>query len=90
MINDELLAEAKKVAADRQESISKVVNDALRLALRSMAAADEDPDFQIPTYRPKVKSVIDTTPAELDELLAAEDAAPYLGESRDKPARYEG
>ncbi len=77
MINDELLSEAKKLAAERQESISKVVNDALRLALSPQQAVDLDTDFQIPTFHPKTKTTIDTTPTELDVLLAAEDPSPY-------------
>jgi hypothetical protein len=79
MINDELLAEAKKRAADRKSSVSAIVNEALRMALKgeTAVAVEGTGGFQIPTYRPAGYKVVDTSPSRLDELLVAEEAEGY-------------
>jgi Arc/MetJ family transcription regulator len=77
ILNDELVAEAKRRAADRQTSLSTVVNDALRKALQSGPEIGESVEFSIPTYRPRKARRLDTSPKELHELVAAEESAPY-------------
>lgn len=67
IINDSLLASAKKLAAERQCSLSAVVNDALRCALDRPIASENGPPFQMPQYR-GAGPVTDTLPAELEEL----------------------
>ena len=77
MLNDELVAEAKRQAADRQVSLSTIVNEALRRALHPPTSAEKPTRLRIPTYRPADAGIRDTTPDQLDELMAAEDRAPY-------------
>jgi len=77
ILNDELVAEAKRRAADRRTSLSAVVNEALRKALHATPESGDTVAFSIPTYRPRTASCVDTSPEELHELLAAEDSAPY-------------
>lgn len=77
MLNDDLLAEAKKRAADRGQSLSAVVNDALRASLQRMPAEGSARSFSMPTYRPARRPARDTQPDELKERLAAEERAPY-------------
>lgn len=77
IINDELLAEAKKRAADRKSNVSAIVNEALRMVLKADSESGVERAFQMPTYRPARFEVKDTSPEELDELLVAEEAEAY-------------
>jgi hypothetical protein len=77
IINDELLAEAKKRAADRKSNVSAIVNEALRMALKTDSGTVSERAFRMPTYSPGRFEVKDTSPEELDELLVAEEAEAY-------------
>jgi len=77
ILNDELVAEAKRRAADRQLSLSAVVNEALRKGLQAAPESGKAAAFSLPTYRPGKAVVKDTTPTEMQEMLAAEERAPY-------------
>jgi hypothetical protein len=77
IINDELLAEAKKRAADRKSNVSAIVNEALRMALKAEAVSAPESAFQMPTFRPGSFEGRDTAPLELDALLVAEAAKEY-------------
>lgn len=77
VINDELLAEAKKRAADRKSNVSEIVNEALRMALKTEDEPVRTRAFQIPTYRPGKAKITDSQPDELNELMAAEEIGEY-------------
>lgn len=77
VINDELLAEAKKRAADRKSNVSEIVNEALRMALKAESEPVRTRAFQIPTYRPGKAKKTDSRPDELNALMAAEDIEGY-------------
>lgn len=78
IIQDQLLADAKKLAAERQSSVSEIVNEALRQALKRDPASKARPSFSMPTYRPpQATAPHDLSPAQLHELLVAEEIAPY-------------
>jgi hypothetical protein len=78
VLNDELMIEAKKRAAERGSSVSAIVNEALMAALRSPPDAGNPLPFQMPTFRPAAGQSVQTSPAEFDELLVAENFEPYL------------
>lgn len=77
VLNDELVAEAKRKAADRQVSLSTIVNEALRSALLELPAETGKVVFAMPTYRPGKAAATDLSPGDMHQLLAAEEAAPY-------------
>lgn len=77
IIHDELLAEAKKLAADRKSNVSAIVNEALRMALKAESGAASESAFQMPRFRPGSFKGRDTLPSELDALLVAEEAEEY-------------
>lgn len=78
VIQDELLAAAKKRAADRKSNVSAIVNEALRAALKADVTDSPRAVFQMPTFSPSgAAGRTDTTPAELDELMVAEDLGDY-------------
>lgn len=74
IINDELVAEAKRRAAERRQSLSAVVNEALRKALEDTGKPSP---FSMPTFGPAGAKKTDSSPSELHEILAAEERAPY-------------
>jgi hypothetical protein len=49
----------------------------LMAAFRSSPNAGSLPPFQMPTFRPAADQGAQTSPAEFDELLVAEDFEPY-------------
>jgi hypothetical protein len=77
ILSDDLVIEAKRRAADRGQSLSAVVNDALRKVLHPGSGSVSASQFTMPTFRPSVATPHDITPTELYELLAAEEQAPY-------------
>lgn len=71
------MAEAKKRAASRKSNVSAIVNEALAEAFREGAEVKADPQFSIPVYQGESGKTVDSDPAELAELQAAEDLEPY-------------
>lgn len=69
ILNDELAAAAKQLAARRRTSLSGLVNEALRRALAEGEAARPSPAFSMPVFSPRRARRIDTPPAEFDVLL---------------------
>ena len=69
VINDELVAAAKRLAADRRTSVSQVMNDALRRELAESASRAASLPLSIPVYGGTGGLPADTTPAEFDALL---------------------
>ena len=69
VINDELVAAAKRLAADRRTSVSQVVNDALRRELAESVSRVASRPLSLPVYGGAGGGPTDTTPAELDALL---------------------
>jgi hypothetical protein len=76
IINDELLRAAKSLAAERQCSLSAVINDALRLSLKPAGRSHEAPTFRMPRYRGEGPPV-DSSSGELAELRDSEELTPF-------------
>jgi hypothetical protein len=77
ILNDALLSEAKRRAAERDASVSAIVNDALLMAFREPVATHPDRAFKMPTFAPDHATKLDLSPAELNTLMVAEELAPY-------------
>ena len=86
-IADELLIEAKRMAAERQCSVSEVVNSALRSALkRGLTQGGPKVRFEMPIYGRKAhRKAPAISPAEMAALAEKDDLAPYRS-----PKRTEG
>ncbi len=76
-IDDRLLAEAKKRAADRHSSVSQVINEALARAFSPSGQPKSNRDFQMLTYGPAKAKSIQSKPEDFQELEVAEDLKPY-------------
>ena len=73
ILNDTLVAYAKKTAAENQSSLSAVVNDALRLSMQQEGRPKNTKQtFQMICYRGKGKKT-DTLPSEFSSLQDRED-----------------
>ena len=70
IIDDKLLREAKKVAADRNTTVSAVVNDALRESLANQTKPARP--FRLITYGDPSRP-IDLTPADMKAILEEQD-----------------
>lgn len=77
ILNDDVLIEAKRRAAQRGSNVSAVVNEALIAAFRSTDQPAANPSFQMLCYHPEKGVPVQTSPAEMHDLLAAEDLKPY-------------
>lgn len=77
ILNDELVEMAKKRAAERQTSLSALVNEALRASFKDTPAKEDLPPFQVLTYSPGDKGKVDTSPQAFYDLMVAEESEPY-------------
>ena len=80
VLNDKLVIEAKRLAAERRTTLSEIVNEALRERLaqpqrgtRDLGAAS---DFAIPVFR-GVGATVDSKPRALADLDEDDDLRPY-------------
>lgn len=77
ILNDALLSEAKRRAAERHTSLSAIVNGALLAAFREAPAPQLEQVFSMPTFAPDQALKIHLSPEEFDSLMVAEDLAQY-------------
>lgn len=74
IINHELIAAAKRLAAERRTNVSQVVCDALRRELAASGEWASPFSLPIPVYGGGGGGPVDSTPAEFDGLLHDEFA----------------
>lgn len=74
IINDELVAAAKRLAAERRTNVSQVVCDALRRELAVSGERASSFSLPISVYGGVGGGPVDSTPAEFDGLLHDEFA----------------
>lgn len=74
-IDEELLAEAKAMAARQHRSLNSVMEEALRRMLRIEHNVEIRPYVDLPTF--SSPALIDTSPAGLKEFLEQEDIEHY-------------
>jgi hypothetical protein len=78
-IDEEILAEAKALAARQHRSLNSVMEEALRRMITSSRAVESGPLVELPAYgHAGDKPLIDTSPAGLRKFLEDEDIAHFL------------
>lgn len=77
ILSDNLIVEAKRIAAERRQSLSAVVNEALRKSLFSNDSMPQIQEFRMPTYRPVAGTQYDLSPESQYDLIAADETTPY-------------
>jgi hypothetical protein len=76
-IDDNLLAEAKVLAAKTSKSLGTILDDALRAMLRSSTRADARPAFVLPTHgKGGLQPGVDLDDQEALAELMGDNAAP--------------
>jgi hypothetical protein len=78
-IDEEILAEAKALAAHQHRTLNSVMEEALRRMITASREVENGPRVELPTYgNPGDKPLIDTSPAGLKKFLEDEDIAHFL------------
>jgi hypothetical protein len=79
-IDEEILAEAKALAARQHRTLNSVMEEALRRMITASREVESRARVELPTYgNPGDKPLIDTSPAGLRKILEDEDIAHFLG-----------
>jgi Arc/MetJ family transcription regulator len=76
ILNDKLVAEAKRLAAARNTTLSEIVNEALRECLARPPASGSAKSFRMPVFRGEGRR-LDSAPAELASVEEDEELRPY-------------
>ena len=76
VIQDEIFASAKKLAAEKGSSLSALVNDALRRLLKDPAPSPRVSPFRMPTFGSH-NAPVDTPPNELGNVVEQGHLEPF-------------
>lgn len=76
VINDKLVAEAKRLAAARNTTLSEIINEALRERLTRSPVSRSNRPFRMPVFQGP-GSQVDTSPAELARVGEKDELQPY-------------
>jgi hypothetical protein len=89
-IDEEILAEAKALAARQHRSLNSVMEEALRLMLKTAHEREARPRVILPTSGdPADRGKIDMSPARIKEILAEQDIEHFLEVLADDARGYE-
>jgi hypothetical protein len=89
-IDEEILAEAKALAARQHRSLNSVMEEALRRMLKVTQEVQERPRVYLPTYgNPADRGKIDFSPERIKEILAEQDIEHYLEVTEDAARGHE-
>ncbi|HTU03940.1 MAG TPA: ribbon-helix-helix protein, CopG family [Trebonia sp.] len=78
-IDEEILAEAKALAARQHRSLNSVMEEALRRMIKSANERQDRPRVQLVTYGdPNDRPLIDTSPEGIKRFFEDEDIARHL------------
>lgn len=77
LLRDDLVEVAKKRAAERKTTLSAIVDEALMRSLSTERLRGDETEVHLPTYAPSKAMPQDTSPAEIHELMVAEDMDLY-------------
>ena len=86
-INEEILAEAKALAARQHRSLNSVMEDALRLLLKTAREVESRPRVTLPTSG--TPGAPHPTWEQIREILVQEDIERFLGVTTDDAPRRE-
>ena len=75
-INEELLAEIKRLAAAKQSNVSAIVSDALRAELKRQDRQRDSARFMIPTYGAQTTAQA-LSPQEIAGFIEDDELSPY-------------
>jgi len=76
ILNDKLLAEAKRLAASRNTTLSELLNEALRERLHRQPGGSSDTPVRVPVFRGQ-GAVVDSRPEDLSRIGQDETLQAY-------------
>lgn len=77
-INEDVLAQAKALAARQHRSLNSVMEEALRRLLASADELENRPPVELPTWGGGLQPGVDLSPAGIKEILAQQDIEHFL------------
>jgi hypothetical protein len=77
-IDEEILAEAKALAARQHRTLNSVMEEALRRMLANAQELEDRPPVQLPTWGGGLQDGVDLSPAGLKESLAQQDRERFM------------
>jgi hypothetical protein len=89
-IDEEVLAEAKALAARQHRSLNSVMEEALRRMIQSAQETQERPRVKLPTSgNPENRGKIDMSPERIKEILLDQEVEHFLEVTADEARRHE-
>jgi len=89
-IDEEILAEAKALAARQHRSLNSVMEEALRRMLTNAQEMGDQPKVTLPTSGdPKDRGRIDMSPERIKEILLEQEVEHFLEVTADEARRHE-
>lgn len=89
-IDEEILAEAKALAARQHRSLNSVMEEALRRMIKSAQDTQARPRVKLPTYgNPEDRGKIDMSPDRIKEILLDQEAEHFMEVTADAARRHE-
>lgn len=89
-IDEEVLAEAKALAARQHRSLNSVMEEALRRMIKSTQETQDRPRVKLPTSgNPEDRGKIDLSPERIKEILLDQEAEHFLEVTADEARRHE-
>jgi hypothetical protein len=89
-IDEEILAEAKALAARQHRSLNSVMEEALRRMIRSAQDTEHRPRVKLTTYgNPEDRGKIDMSPERIKEILLDQEVEHFMEVTADAARRHE-
>lgn len=89
-ISEEVLAEAKALAARQHRSLNSVMEEALRRMIKSAQEQESRPRVTLPTSgNPADRGKIDMSPERIKEILREQEVEHFLEVTTDEARRHE-
>jgi hypothetical protein len=78
-IDEEILADAKALAARQHRTLNSVMEEALRRMITTARELEDRPQVDVITWDGRIAPGVDLSPASIHEILDQEDAESFTG-----------
>jgi predicted transcriptional regulator len=88
-LDEDLLAEAKALAARQHRSLNSVMEDALRRMLATAQELEDRPPVEVTTWGGEIRAGVDLSPAGIKQILEDEDIEHFREVTADAARRHQ-
>ena len=88
-LDEDLLAEAKALAARQHRSLNSVMEDALRRMLATAQELEDRPQVEVITWDGEISPGVDLSPAGIKQILEDEDIEHFREVAADDARRHQ-